>query len=214
MSRPVIIVGGGGHARVLIDVLLLQSAEIIGISDPALEPGSHGPFGLAVLGDNEAISDYPPDSVELVNGIGSTHSTLKRRQVYELFCARNYRFASIIHPSAIIAREVSVGDGVQIMAGSVIQTGTVIGCNTIINTGAKIDHDCRIGDHVHIAPGAVLSGGVVIDDCSHIGAGASVIQSVHIGRDCLVGAGTVALRDAPDGAKVITPITRTTIEEA
>ena len=102
----------------------------------------------------------------------------------------------------------------QIMAGAIIQSGTALGRDAIINTCARVDHDCRIGDHVHVAPGATLSGGVVIGAGSHIGVAAAVIQSVSIGRNCLIGAGTVVLRDVPDETRLVTPASRTLPERA
>ena len=89
------------------------------------------------------------------------------------------------------------------MAGAVIQPGTRLGVNTIVNTRASIDHDCIIGDHVHIAPGAVLSGEVRVGNCSHIGCGATIVQGVKLGEATVIGAGAVVLKDVPDGTTVV-----------
>lgn len=213
MSRPIIVVGGGGHARVVIDALRMLGREIVGISDPALQVGAGGPFGIEILGGDEAVEAYAADRVDLVNGVGSTNDTTQRRAVFERFSALGYRFAAVIHPSAIVARDVEFGDGAQLMAGSVVQTGSTIGRNAIVNTRASIDHDCRIHDHVHVAPGAVLSGGVTVGESSHVGIGAAVIQGVTIGQRCLIGAGAVALKNLPDDAVLITPSNRTTMRE-
>ena len=214
MSRPVIIVGGGGHAHVIIDALTRGGISVIGICDPALSKGSLGPLGVLVLGNDSALSGYPPSDVDLVNGVGSTSSTDSHRQVFEVFSRRGYRFVSVVHPSAIIARDVRVEEGGQLMAGVVVQAGTVIGRNTIVNTGSCIDHNCRLGDHVHVAPGVTLSGGVTVGSNTHIGVGASIIQSVIIGEHCLIGAGTVVLTNVDDGCRIVTPPSRTLIERA
>jgi UDP-perosamine 4-acetyltransferase len=214
VTKPVIVIGGGGHARVVMDALRLSGVSVLGICDPALPRGSAGPFGIAVLGDDAAVAAYAPAQVDLVNGVGSTQSTEARRQVFETFSRRGYRFAAVVHPAAIVAGDVTLDEGAQIMAGAIIQSGTAVGRDVIVNTGARIDHDCRIGDHVHIAPGATLSGGVVVGAGTHIGVAAAVIQSVTLGHNCLIGAGTVVTRDVADDTRLVTPASRTLPERA
>ena len=208
MTKPVIVIGGG-HARVVVDALRLCGISMLGICDPALPRGSEGPFGIAVLGDDKAVAAYAPEQVDLVNGVGSIESTQARRQVFETFRQRGYQFAAVVHPSAVIANDVTLGEGAQIMAGAIIQSGTTVGSDSIVNTGARIDHDCRVGNHVHIAPGATLSGGVVVGDGTHIGVAAAVIQSIKLGRNCLIGAGAVVTRDVADDTRLVTPTSRT-----
>jgi UDP-perosamine 4-acetyltransferase len=203
MTSPVIIIGAGGHARVLISTLKTLRREIIGILHPDLTMARQMIQGIPVLGDDDKVLEYPPDEIELVNGIGSVSSTEKRKSIYTRFKHNGYSFAQVIHPAATIAGDVRLMEGVQIMAGVVVQTGCVIGDNAIVNTGAVIDHDCTIGEHVHIAPGAVLSGGVNIGAMSHIGTGAIVIQGITIGEGALIGAGAVVLRDVPPGKKMV-----------
>lgn len=202
MNCPVIILGAGGHAKVLMDALRLHSIELLGITD--VDPSRKGQmlFGVPVLGGDEEIMKYPVETIQLVNGIGSVRVNPLRRQLFEHFKSKCYRFASVIHPSAIVASEVVLSEGGQVMAGSVIQVGCHIGINTIINTGSVVDHDCYIGNHTHISPGVTLSGGVRVGENSHIGTGATVIQGIQIGHNSLVAAGAVVIRDVPDGAKV------------
>ena len=182
MTQPVIIIGAGGHAKVVIDTLKRSGVKILGAVDA--DPNRHGQdiLGVPVLGGDDVVISHKPDSVRLVNGIGSTADTAPRRNIFERFKEQGYCFTTCIHPAAIIAEEVEIGEGSQIMAGAVIQPGTRIGANCIINTRASVDHDCTIGDHVHIAPGAVLSGGVVAENSVHVGTGASVIHDMRIGQ--------------------------------
>jgi sugar O-acyltransferase (sialic acid O-acetyltransferase NeuD family) len=208
VSKPVLVIGGGGHGRVVLDTLHLCGVAVRGICDPALPCGDLGPFGVRVLGNDEAVAGFDPKEVDLVNGVGSIESTVARRQVFETFSTRGYRFAVVVHPSAIVAADVALAEGAQVMAGAIIQPGTTIGRNAIINTGARIDHDCRIADHVHIAPGATLSGGVMVGEGTHIGVAAAVIQSVKLGRNCMIGAGAVVTRDVPDQTRLVTPTSR------
>lgn len=202
MSGPVIVVGGGGHAAVVIDALLLAGFEVAGLCDPKLEPGGTGPAGITVLGGDEALDRWTPDTTLLANGVGSTRSTEARRNVFERFTRAGFRFATLIHPSAVVAKDVALGEGVQVMAGAVVQPGVTLGRNSIVNTRAAVDHHCVIGAHVHIAPGVTLSGNVAVGEGSHIGTGASIVQSIQIGRDALVCAGAVVTRDVADGATV------------
>ncbi len=202
-ALPVMLIGSGGHALVLLDALLLTGATVIGLTDA--DPGRRGAtvLGHAVLGGDDVLERYAPGSVALVNAVGSTGSTARRRHVYERLRGAGYGFARVIHPQAVIARSASLESGVQVMAGAVIQAGARIGENCIVNTGATVDHGCRVGAHVHVAPGVTLSGDVVLGDCTHVGAGATVKQRVRIGRDCIVGAGAVVLNDLSDGVTAV-----------
>jgi sugar O-acyltransferase (sialic acid O-acetyltransferase NeuD family) len=146
---------------------------------------------------------HEPRDVQLVNGVGSVASTSRRQNVYDRFTREGYRFAAVVHPSAIVALEMQLGDGVQILAGAVLQPGSVIGSNAVINTGAIVDHDCALGAHVHISPRAVLSGGVRVGAGAHIGTGASVIQGISIGAGSIVGAGAVVVSDVPSGVTTL-----------
>lgn len=203
MSIRIIVLGAGGHAKVLIDSLLASSAVIAGIVDP--DPALAGTtiLGVPVLGGDDVFGEFPPSEVRLVNGLGSVGLPVKRQQLFERFKELGHSFASVVHPSAVVAPDVEIGEGAQIMAGVVIQPGCRIGANVIINTRASVDHDCVIGDHVHIAPGVTLSGGVVIGKDAHIGTGATLIQGVTIGYGSIIGAGSVVIKDVPTGVTVV-----------
>ena len=144
-NRPVIIIGGGGHARVLISSLKALRREIIGLLHPDTSLIGQCIAGICVLGNDDKVSDYAPDEVELINGLGSVSLPEKRKDIYMKFKKTGYSFASVIHPSAIVVDDVKIGEGVQIMAGAILQSGCLIGDNAIINTGAIVDHDCKIG---------------------------------------------------------------------
>lgn len=201
MKKPVIILGSGGHAKVLINILKLCDIKIFGITDPET-PKSYGLYeDITYLGDDNSISEYSPDKLLLVNGLGSAGKCDKRKLLFDKFKNHGYSFASLIHPSAIIAPDVKLSEGVQVMAGAIIQPGSIIGKNTIINTKVSVDHDCQIGSHVHLAPGVTLSGNVKVGDETHIGTGANIIQNINIGRNSLVGAGSLVLNNIPENSK-------------
>ena len=200
LPLPVILVGGGGHAKVLASTLLLLHRKILGFVDP--KPSLPPLLGIPHLGGDAAVFLHPPDRVRLVNAVGSTGSTALRRKIYEQFREKKYVFETVIHPAAIIAPEVQAEDGVQVMAGAVVQPGSHLGADVIINTGARIDHDCTIGAHAHIAPGATLSGQVEIGTGAHVGTGASIIQGIVVGATSVVGAGAVVVHHVPAGVTV------------
>jgi len=200
VNLPVIIIGGGGHAKVLASTLLLQGRSVLAFVDP--KPLASF-LGIARLGDDDAVFSHSPEQVRLVNGVGSIHSTVARRSTYEKFREQQYVFESVIHPSAVVAPEVEIEDGVQIMAGAVIQPGSFLGANAIINTGARVDHDCSIQPHAHLAPGVTLSGNVHVGEGAHVGTGASIVQGIKIGDGSIVGAGAVVIQDVPAGVTVV-----------
>lgn len=202
MSLPVLIVGGGGHAKVLIDVLRLRKVKILGITESDLAKIGTEILGIRVIGDDTVISECAPESIQLVNGIGSMQLPKSRMDVFVKFKGEKFTFAAVVHPSAVVASDVVLGEGVQIMAGAVIQPGSRIGKNSIVNTNATVDHDCIIGDHVHISPGVTLSGGVKVGRMVHIGTGATVIQGIGIGDRCLVASGAVVVSPIQDGVTV------------
>jgi UDP-perosamine 4-acetyltransferase len=201
LELPVIVIGGGGHAKVVISTLLQYRGSILGFVD--LNPTCPSLFGVGNLGNDAAVLLYAPADVQLVNGVGSTASTANRQDVYDRFTRKGYCFATVKHPSAIIPAEVQIEPGAQIMAGVILQPGSTIGPNAIVNTGAIIDHDCIIGAHAHVAPGVTLSGGVHIGAGAHVGTGASIIQRIQVGAGSVVGAGALVIRDVPPGAKVV-----------
>ena len=199
--KPVIIVGAGGHAKVLLGALLCSERKVIGLTDFDKKKWGNLVNGVPVLGGDEVVFSYNIDEIELVNGIGSVGSMDKRKNIYEHFKNKAYLLSNVIHPSAVVSSNAVLANGVQLLPGCIVNTGAFIGDNSIVNTRVSIDHDVSIGSHVHIAPGVTISGGATIGDSTHIGTGATVIQGVHIGSNVLIGAGAVVVKDIPDNCK-------------
>jgi len=194
MSAPVIIIGAGGHAKVVVDALRRSGREILGLVDNDLEKVGETVLGVPVIGGDDAIEKYTPADVNLAIGLGPVR---QRQALFSTFKKRGYAFANAIHPAAVVADSARIGEGAQIMAGAVIQPDAIIGDNVIINTRASVDHDCVIGDHVHIAPGATLAGGVWIGEGSMIGVGATLLENVRIGDNCVIAGGATVIGDVP-----------------
>lgn len=201
-NLPVILIGAGGHAKVLINLLNLCGREVIGITDVGLKKDDIF-CEYKIMGDDEVIKSYETGKIELVNAIGSVPGNSLRWQIARRFFEAGYDFAKLVHPSAIVSADVEMSQGVQVMAGCVIQPGTCIGNSSIVNTGAIIDHDCNIEMNCHLAPGVTLSGTVSVGENTHIGTGTSVIQGVKIGRNCVIASGSVIYRDVPDNTHFI-----------
>lgn len=197
MKNPFIVLGAGGHAGVVIDMLKSLCLAIKGVSDNKLPVGSSGPLGTLVIGNDEDVLSLDANTINLAMGLGSTGSVALRASVFDKFKSAGFYFPALVHPSAIVSQNTIVKNGAQVMAGAVVQTGAELGGNCLINTSASVDHDCRIGESVHIAPGAVLSGNVDVGCSTHIGAGATIIQSLSIGENVVVGAGVCVLKDVP-----------------
>ncbi len=201
MELPVIVIGGGGHAKVLVSALLLRERRVLGFVD--LNLNLPPLLGAPHLGNDSAVLGHPPDGVQLVNGVGCVSCTRDRQTVYDWFVHKRYCFATVVHLSAVVAPEVQIDGGVQVLAGAVVQAGCRLGANVIVNTGARVDHDCIIDSHAHVAPGVTICGGVYVGAGAHIGAGATVIQGIRIGAGSVVGAGALVIRDVPQEAKVV-----------
>lgn len=190
-SLPLVLIGGGGHASVLADILLGQGREILAVICPDDVSARAVLAGIPHLTQDEDITRFSPDSVRLVNGIGMLPRSTFRQRISEKFFAQGYVFETVIASDANVSNFAQVNAGAQILSGARVQTGSIIGEHTIINTGALIEHDCQIGAYNHIAPNATLCGEIRTADHVYIGANATLIQGLILGSQCIVGAGSI-----------------------
>ena len=198
MTNPKLyVLGGGGHAKVVIDSLTAGGAAIAGLIDPRLDLGGQL-LGVPVIGGDELMTLLDPQCTLLANGVGATVKSRANRRLYDLWSAQGFTFVSVVHPSAIVCPEVELAPGCQIMAGVILQPYAKIGVGTVINTAASIDHDCAVGAHCFIAPMATLCGGAKVGEGAFIGAGATLLPGVKVGNNALVAAGAVVDTDVAD----------------
>lgn len=203
MNDSLVILGGGGHAKVLID-LIKQSGtyKIAGILDPKLKKGE-SILGVSVLGDDSLLKNILKEGIrDICLGIGKVGASNIRKNTYEKVKLLGFDIPALVHPQAVVSESVHVSQGVQVMAGAVIQADSFLDKNVIVNTAVLVDHDCKIGQNVHLSPGSIISGGCVIGDNSFIGAGATVIHGIRVGKNVVVGAGAVVVKDVKDGRVV------------
>ncbi|MCL6589524.1 MAG: acetyltransferase [Firmicutes bacterium] len=203
--RKVVLIGAGGHAKVVIELLKKTAGiEILGLIEKDASRIGKKLLGVPVLGTDEQFGAmFDKESTYALITVGSVGDNSLRKKLYDNLKNLGFNYINAIHPSAFISEYAALGEGNTLMAGSMIGPGAEIGNNVIVNTGSIIEHDCRIGNHVHIAPGVTLSGGVQIGNCAHLGTGATVIQNINIGANCLIGAGTVVISDVPDNAVMV-----------
>lgn len=197
-----ILLGTGGHAKVLADILLQNGQEIFA----TVSPGERCPdFPIASVPhytDDRLLFDFSPNEYFFVNGIGSLPGSELRKKIFLNFKEKGFSFASVVSSRATVSPFAILGEGVQVMAGAIIQASATVSSNSIINTGACVDHDCIIGAHSHIAPSATLCGHVVVGNKVHVGAGATVIQSIRIEDRAVIGVGSNVTVDVPEDSTV------------
>jgi len=203
MPKNVVILGAGGHAKVIADIVLLNHDHLLGFLDDNPEKQNQTIFKnykvIGTLSDAEKYQDC-----FFIIAIGDNHTRAKIASQLS-----NYHFYTAVHPSATIADTVKIGEGTVIMAGTTINADTKVGNHCVINTMSSLDHDSIIEDFTHISPGAHLAGTVSIGKYSWICTGASVINNLTIGRDVILGAGATAISDLPTaGTYVGTPARR------
>lgn len=195
----IIGLGAGGHAKVVIEILMSNAdSDIEGLLDPQIKLWHTSVLGVPVLGNDDLLPQLKYDGIQFAFiGVGSVDDTNPRRRLYEKVKSLGYEIVNAIHPGALISQSSTIGHGTTIMAGAVINAMASIGNNVIINTGSIIEHDCIVGDHCHIATGARLASTVTVGDGVHIGAGATILQTVSIGNEAIVAAGAVVVEDVP-----------------
>jgi len=191
-KREVVVLGAGGHSKVVISTLKELGFKIQGALDDNENKWNTHILDVPVIGPLELLK-----SGNFEQGIIAIGDNRIRREVsekYENLC----RWISIIHPFSYVYPGVEIREGSVIFAGAVIQPDVKIGKHVIVNTSASIDHDCVVEDFVHIAPGVHLAGGVFIGEGSLMGVGSVVIPYKRVGKWSIIGAGSVVIRDISD----------------
>ena len=184
MSDSVILIGGGGHAKVIIDCIQAAGGHVAGILDDGHVPGTVI-LNVPVLGKTADYAAYSQHTFLL-----AIVDNAARRRIAE---SMHVQWETVIHPAAVVSQYAAIGPGTVVMAGAVINPGAVIGSHCIINTGAIVEHDNRLGDFVHISPGAALGGTVRVGKETHVGIGASVRNNTDICGSCTIGAGAAVV---------------------
>jgi sugar O-acyltransferase (sialic acid O-acetyltransferase NeuD family) len=193
--EEIIVIGGGGHAKVVIAILhKIASYRIVGYTDRE-DRGSI--LGTAYVGTDARLSSQFADRKKLnaIIAVGQVGLGESRYGVWERVKSSFFSFPMVISPDAVVNEGVVGGEGSVVMDGAVVNSGATIGYGAIINTNSTIEHDVELSDWVHVAPGATISGGARVGRFSMIGAGATVIEGRKIADRCVVGAGATVVND-------------------
>jgi sugar O-acyltransferase (sialic acid O-acetyltransferase NeuD family) len=201
MAKSLLLLGGGGHCKSIIDSLLDSNEfEKIGIVEkfgkdfvPVL--------GIPVVGYDEDLEKLKREGYsDAFVSLGSIGNTSGRRKLFGMISSLGFEIPNIIDNSAVVSQNCTLGKGIFIGKHAVVNAGSVLEDGAIINTSATIEHDCFIGAFAHISSGVVLCGNVSIGLDSHIGAGSVIKQLVNVGNSTMIGIGSMGLHDVPDNS--------------
>jgi sugar O-acyltransferase (sialic acid O-acetyltransferase NeuD family) len=196
--KPILLIGGGGHCRSVIDLLestgLYAVAGIVQRADADCAPAV---LGYPVVGDDNALPALLKLTPCAIVTVGQIKEAALRIHLFERLRQLQAEIPVIASPLAYVSRHTQIGDGCVIHHGAVVNAGVLMGENCIINSQALLEHDVRIGDQVHISTGAKLNGGVTVGPACFVGSGAIIHQGVMVGQGSVIGAGCVVSRDVP-----------------
>jgi UDP-perosamine 4-acetyltransferase len=194
--NSLIVIGDGGHAKVVIDILFSQNQyKIVGCTSSNLD--TKNVMGVAVIGDDSVLPELYKQGVH--HAFVAIGDNKKRKHLTDEVSGYGYHIVNVISPKSHISSSIKLGKGIVIMPGAIINADTIVGDNVIVNTGATIDHDCLIEANVHVAPGCHLAGNVTVGDGAFLGVGCQVIPKIKIGEWSVVGAGAVVIKNIPPG---------------
>ena len=193
--NSLLIVGAGGHGKVVCDLAKNYFSEIIIADD--------GKVGSEVLGCKVKFSVEDALNNEKCDFIIAIGNNETRKKLFLKFIEKGFTPVTLVHPSAIIGEEVEIGRGTVVFANAVINPQAKIGVGCIINTSALIEHDCEIGEFTHICPAAKMAGTVKIGQECFIGIGSVIVNNISVESRITVGAGTVVVKDLIDAGTYV-----------
>jgi sugar O-acyltransferase (sialic acid O-acetyltransferase NeuD family) len=198
-----IVYGGGGHGKSLIELIrTLSSYRIVGVVDDGIPTGQEI-LGVPVLGGAQVLEDLYQRGVRLAaNAVGGIGDLAVRIKIFERIARAGFTCPVLVHPRSFIEASAVLAPGVQVFPHAYVGSDVEVGFGTIVNTGAIVSHDCMLGNYVNISPGAILAGGVQVGDGALIGMGATVNLLANIGRGVRIGNGATVKSDVPEGGLV------------
>lgn len=199
MQHKVIVLGAGGQAKVIANIIINSNDLLLGFLDDNKEKNTNIISDYKVIGkfDDCIEIQHKNTDIEFIIAIGDNRARMKIAQKY------NLSYYTAVHPNAVIGMNTKIKEGTVIMANAVINPDTAIGRHCIINTGVIVEHDNKIGDFVHLSPNATLAGTVQVGCRTHIGVGATVRNNINIGSDIVIGAGAVVVKDIENAGTYI-----------
>lgn len=198
-QKKLIVIGAGGHAKVIVDILQQNGEyDIVGLVDRA---GTEGFWGIPVIGEDADLKRFFDGGISYAFvALGANHLRKKLQSQAEKV---GFQLVNVISKSAVISSRAKLGHGVAIMPGAVVNADTTVGDGVIINTNASVDHDCVIEDFAHIAPGTNVAGKVKVGEQSFLGVGSRVIDGITVGSKVTAGAGTIIIHNVEANCTIV-----------
>ena len=199
MPERLLVIGAGGHARSVIDIILQNGDyEIVGCIDNSYPEMKFlpGMSEIPVVGNDDKLQEFYDQGVNRI--FVALGNNRLRAKLYKKAMAIGFEPATVVSRYAVISPRAKIGTGTCVMAGAVVNVNCVIGEDCIINTNCSLDHDCKVGSHCHVAPGCAVSGTVSLGDYVQLGTGTNVIDGISVGEGTFIGAGAAVVKDMPE----------------
>jgi sugar O-acyltransferase (sialic acid O-acetyltransferase NeuD family) len=198
---PLLVLGAGGHGKVVADVARSAGWTLAGFLDDASHLDGTRIWELEIFSLTRLRKEHPGLlSAAVALGVGDNGA---RERAHARLLAAGLRIVSVVHGSAVVAPTAVLGEGTVVMANASVNPDAQLGRGCIVNTGAVVEHDCLLADYVHLSPNAALGGAVKLGSRTHLGLGAVVLPGVTIGADVRIGAGAAVIRDAGEGLTLV-----------
>lgn len=201
--RKIVLIGAGGHCKVIIDIIKnTNEYEIVGITDENEKLDNI--LDIPIIGNDSVLEQIFNSGVHYAFiCIGALNNINLRNLIHKKLKLIGFKLPILIHKNSVVSKFTHIQDGTCVMPGAIINAGSHIGKNCIINTGSVIEHDCKIGDNVHISPNVSIAGGVNVGYNTHIGIGSSIIQGISLGNNVTIGAGAVVINNINDNTLAV-----------
>lgn len=197
-----VLIGGGEHARVVLDAARAAGVAIAGCVDVKLTQAMSALDVLWLGDDDAALRSAEVNTWHFIAAVGSSAAAGAREQLALRYAAHGVSWATVVHPRAIVSAAAVLEGGVVVLAGAIVNSGACVRAHAIVNSGAIIEHDVDVGEFAHVAPGVTIGGGSSIGRNAHIGLGATIRDHVRIGDGAVVGMGAVVIASVAAGAIV------------
>ena len=190
-ERQLIMVGGGGHCRSLIEVAESAGYSVLGILDLPENVGKEF-LSTQVIGTDDDIPAYV-DQAEFVIAVGSIKDPSTRIRLFEQVKAAGGKLATVVASTARVSKYATLGEGTVVIHHALVNAGAKVGSNVILNSFSDIEHDSVIGDHCHVSTGAIVNGGCRVGSACFVGSGAVLVQGINVGEGIVIGAGSLVV---------------------
>lgn len=204
--EKIVLVGAGGHCKVIIDIIESASKyDIVGVTDKTYALGEEKcVLDIPIIGDDSILTElYNTGVKNAFVCVGALQNIEVRDKIYNNLRDIGFNIPVLIHKYAMVSPYASIAAGTCVMPGAIVNPGTFIEENCIVNTGAVIEHDCKIQRNTHISPKVCIAGGVDVGCNTHVGMGSSIIQAVRIGNNVIIGAGAVVIENTADNVTTV-----------